>query len=1032
MRLSAVDQVRLEALGLFDAQWYQERYPDVTAGDLSPYEHFLQYGVFLGRPPGPGFEPSTYVDANEDVKFSDKPPLLHYLQQGMFEGREGVPVWVRERASDLVSSGEAGYHQNALSANSTVPASRITTADVTSGKERESNEDVPGGRQKLAFGKKVDSVDYLFGKTLSRSHAAGALLSRLKREKQNKRQSTTGTGLVHHDKKSSRKIIASVPRKWRREAKLVVKSGYFDWDWYLAEYADVAASNVNPLLHYLRHGGDEMRDPGPEFDTAHYLAQDPAIRRSALTPLVHYLRDGKHKGFTPRPMRAYVRWWETLTKSANLSFDSLAALQRIKLQPEQPTIIIPVFNAVNELRLCLESLEHATYLQCRVILIDDASSDPQVANLLDEYSERRPFECYRNSQNLGFTGTVNRGLELAGRSDVVILNSDTCVTPGWLRRLRLAAYSEPKIGTVTPLSNNAGVFSVPETGSNELPTALSLESVARSLSQSSSHSYPRVPTGNGFCLYVRRDCLDDVGVLDAVAFPRGYGEENDFCMRAGQCGWHHIIDDATYIYHVRSASFGPEKDELIEAGRRVVDSRYPEYSSQVARTFSGEPILEVRRRAGDAMRAAENHGDVKSRILYVISTRTGGTPQTNRDLMGALESEAECLVLRCNSRVVSLDLHAEGIETPLERHVLERPLEAFPHRSEEYDRVVASWLIRYDIELMHIRHIAWHGLGLVDVAKSLGLNVVLSFHDFYTVCPSVKLLDAEQRFCGGRCTSGSNECQHELWPRGSLPPLKHRAIHTWQREFGDLLEKCDAFVTTTPSARDYLCQIYPLLKQRDFRVIPHGRDFTEMQDLASPPTDGSPMRVVFPGNISLAKGGHIIQALAERAPELGVEIHLLGRVAGDVELPDWVVRHGGYQRDEFAQLIGEIRPHVGGVLSIWPETYCHTLTELWAAGVPVVGIDIGAVGDRLRSNGAGWLATSMTLEDVLHRLNSARDASEWWRAHEAVLGWQRHEGISLTTLTMSHRYRELYHELLDNRWRYPKEEVAIIQRSAVK
>lgn len=980
MRMTADDQARLEALGLFDAQWYRSRYPDVAGSALAPWEHFLNYGAVLGRAPGPGFDPGEYLEANDDVARAGHDPLLHYLRRGHDEGRHGVAPWVKARSTEKAAKKRAG----------TVDKNpRAYEAGVSEPRPCE-------------------------------PHSSERHVSRPDASRGRGPEATTAMKMA----------ASSIPSKWKKDAKVAVESGLFDWDWYLAEYADVAASGTNPLLHYLRHGGDELRNPGPSFDSGYYVAQDPEIRRSGLNPLVHYVRKGAKKGLKPRPVRQSTRWWEVLPVSEELTFDPLKALERLEGVRHVPAVIIPVYNAVNEVRACLASLEAHTHLACRIIVIDDASPDPEVARLLAAYRDRWPFECYRNPDNLGFTRTVNRGLALAGRSDVVILNSDTRVTPGWLRRLRLAAYSGPRVGTVTPLSNNAGAFSVPEAGSNEPPGDMTLESVSRSLSQSSQRHYPRVPTGNGFCLYVRRACLDDVGALDAEAFPRGYGEENDFCMRAGRRDWGHIIDDASYIYHVRSASFGDEKTTLIQAGRAVVDSRYPEYSSRVAQCFGGEALKGIRQRVGEAFHAVSEHGGVKPRVLYVIATRTGGTPQTNRDLMGALESDTECLVLRCNSRVVSLELHAEGIETSLERHVLDQPLEAFPHRGREYDRVVASWLVRYDIELMHVRHIAWHGLGLLNCAKTLGVPVVFSFHDFYTVCPTVKLLDADQRFCGGRCTPSDEECQHDLWPKGALPPLKHRAIKAWQREFGQALAECDAFVTTTPSARDYLRDIYPFLWQRDFRVIPHGRDFGDMRDLAPAPGVKESLRVVFPGNISMAKGGRLIQALAERAPEYGLEIHLLGKVAGDVTLPDWVVRHGGYQRDEFLDRIAEIRPHVGGILSIWPETYCHTLTELWAAGVPVVGVDIGAVGDRLRENGAGWLAASPVFEDVLAVLNEAREPTAWQRAHEAVLEWQRTEGVTLSTSAMSQRYRELYDALLTRRWRTPQAAGAIIQRSS--
>src|SRR3546814_10325487 len=76
---------------------------------------------------------------------------------------------------------------------------------------------------------------------------------------------------------------------------------------------------------------------------------------------------------------------------------------------------------------------------------------------------------------------------------------------------------------------------------------------------------------------------------------------------------------------------------------------------------------------------------------------------------------------------------------------------------------------------------------------------------------------------------------------------------------------------------------------------------------------------------------------------------------GDSDLKDCVVDHGAYERTQFAELAGAIKPHIAVVLSIVPETRCHTLTESWATGIPVFGIDRGAVGDRIREHGGGWL-----------------------------------------------------------------------------
>ncbi|MBF7052329.1 glycosyltransferase [Halomonas sp. KAO] len=399
------------------------------------------------------------------------------------------------------------------------------------------------------------------------------------------------------------------------------------------------------------------------------------------------------------------------------------------------------------------------------------------------------------------------------------------------------------------------------------------------------------------------------------------------------------------------------------------------------------------------------------RALYVLSVRTGGTPQTNEDLMHALQGEAECLVLRCRGPVMLLMLYCEGRYLPLTRHVLAEVPEPLPHRSAEYDRVVAVWLKHYRVSLVHIRHIAWHGLGLLEVAKRIGIPTVFSFHDYYALCPSVKLLDEQQRFCGGRCTTSAGECSQELWSADQVPPLKHRAIHEWQRVFADVLPLADALITTSLRAREIITGIYPQLDDARFRVIPHGRDFGRMHELAEPPVPEEPLRVVLPGFISLAKGGALLQGLATRARALNLELHVVGSVDRVFAMPAGVIVHGRYQRERLPELLATIRPHVGAVLSIWPETHCHTLTELWACGIPVVGIDLGAVGERLAESGAGWRVAERTLLAVCQTLEQAADPEEWHAAHAAVKRWQVGVGQQETCAWMAERYLAVYREV---------------------
>ncbi len=254
-------------------------------------------------------------------------------------------------------------------------------------------------------------------------------------------------------------------------------------------------------------------------------------------------------------------------------------------------IVVPVYDAPDDVARCLASVLRHTTGRARLIVIDDASPDPRIAPLLDRYAGLAGVEVLRNRVNRGFTATANRGIEAAGTDDVVLLNADTEVGPHWLTGLRRAIASRPDIASATAVSDNAGAFSVPELEcENALPAAWTFDQTVRGLWQHAGLAYPMLPTGNGFCLYLRRAALDAVGPLDADAFPQGYGEENDWCQRAAAAGGRHAIAGTVLVRHARSRSFGhARRIALGTAGMAVLRARWPRYEADVgASLFSYE------------------------------------------------------------------------------------------------------------------------------------------------------------------------------------------------------------------------------------------------------------------------------------------------------------------------------------------------------------------------------------------------------------------------------------------------------------
>ena len=250
-------------------------------------------------------------------------------------------------------------------------------------------------------------------------------------------------------------------------------------------------------------------------------------------------------------------------------------------------IVVPIHDAAASVKRCLDALERWTPRPVRWVLVDDGSNEPAIAPLLALHAQRSGVSVERHEHNRGYTRAVNTGIAAAGNADVVLLNSDTEVGPRWLESLRLAAYGDDTIGTVTAVSDNAGAFSVPELEQYcPTPSRWDLASAQRAVLQQAGQRFPELPTGNGFCLYIKRAVIDRIGAMDAEAFPSGYGEENDFCQRAIAAGYRNVIAGNALVRHERSASFGDaRRDALGAQGMAVLRARYPRYEEDVAATL---------------------------------------------------------------------------------------------------------------------------------------------------------------------------------------------------------------------------------------------------------------------------------------------------------------------------------------------------------------------------------------------------------------------------------------------------------------
>ena len=672
-----------------------------------------------------------------------------------------------------------------------------------------------------------------------------------------------------------------------------------------------------------------------------------------------------------------------------------------------PCIVVPVYNAPHETNRCLHSIIRETHPPYRLLVLDDASTDATVAPMLRALQHTYAvIELHRHEKNLGFAANVNYGMaETDG--DVVLLNSDTIVSSGWLDKLIASAYSRTDVATVTPVSNAAGAFSVPDNNrNNPIPDGWSINEVAAQVARAAAPNPTVAPTGNGFCLYIRRKALEQLGFFDAEAFPY-VGEENDFGQRAQLFGFVNLVDSSCYVYHVRGASFKEDKSDKLAAARALIDQRYPDYKDQVTAFLNDPDLRACRSRLRIALadplpvRPKGRH-----RILSVIHAGGGGMVHTNRDLMHGLSHTFDTYELRCDLK----EWHVVRVEN--DESVAHWQF-GTPWRSTDAPDVSRRMALRslvevLQIDLVHIRTLIGTGPEILSSLSKAGVQIVLSLHDFATVCPTIQLVDEQGVFCGGHCTPSRGDCHLSVRWFPDVRNLKHNGVYRWRERMAANLGLADAFVTTAESAKQLLVEHFPALSERRFLVIEHGRDPSPLGSAAAPPA--SPLKVVAFGALGLSKGTRLMEIMFKANARSGgpVEFHLLGGLPGHfrVDYPH-VFCHGSYERDALPFHLREIAPSYALICSVWPETYCHTLTEAWMSGIPVLASDIGVLAERVKRHGGGRLLDPQRPELWFDALQELRSPTVW-----QSLSSQARATRFPTVADMSEEYGTLYRELL--------------------
>jgi GT2 family glycosyltransferase/glycosyltransferase involved in cell wall biosynthesis len=687
-------------------------------------------------------------------------------------------------------------------------------------------------------------------------------------------------------------------------------------------------------------------------------------------------------------------------------------------------VVVPIYNAAADLVRCLESVVRETSSPFRLVLINDGSTDQEISPILDGLRCACPgLTILDRRDNRGFVRTVNQGFALSTTADVVILNSDTIVSRGWLAKMTEAARSRPDVATVTPLTNNGTLCSIPNPfEDNDIPPGYGVQSFADLVENTSLRLFPRVPTGVGFCMLVTRRALAAVGGFDAETFGIGYGEENDFCQRAIRAGLVNVIADHAFVYHKGRASFGVRSKSLLTANLDAVSRKYPGYDAEVEHLTRAHPLAAFHERIRARIARRRTAHAVRLRVLHILH-RGGGTEKHATDLASMVDPTILSYVLTSDGRNLDVDEYHAGGRLRSLRFPLPSTIGRYgPLRDAGYRDVLTTICSTLEVGLIHVHHLIYNTLDIADVAAAFGIPYVMTLHDYHTVCQMYTLLDPAGDPCGACLLNDARSVEACMNHAG------HEASYLAEYQVmmsGFLTGAAHLFVPSS-RARDIVAGRFPT-PIHDASIIEHGHrrcvkareDPAATQPVSTRDGGRSSLHVAVIGGLDVHKGSAVFRDLLKANEREDTTFHFYGTTS-DTDITQGprdrlrrlhgarFVYHGPYDSRDIVGLLIADGIDVGLQLSIWPETFSYTVSEFADAGIPVIAGALGAQGERVERHRLGWTVpdirdpheTLAILDSIaadpllLTEIRRQMNRDEALPSHEAV--WQQYVEVYMT------------------------------------
>lgn len=685
------------------------------------------------------------------------------------------------------------------------------------------------------------------------------------------------------------------------------------------------------------------------------LKHEVTIRRVALA--LKYLGRGEIR-FVLEGIRAIAKNRQERLKeepSDDIALDHALTFFRHDAEDAPPLnqevdIIICIYNGMPYLTRLFDSLLHNTDSPYRLILVDDASTDPDIQPFLQNIVQQVPNSVLIcNPENMGHVKSINKAAQHA-RNHFALLNIDIEVPKGWLQRLMRPVIENANVASATPFTNAGTVCSFPHMNVDNDPfdnlTVGEIDAFFKLVNPEAVSI--ELPSGVGFCMGMSLNVWQKIGPFNESVFGRGYGEENDWSMRARAAGYRNVMVPNLFVYHKGSAIFGQKTKERQQRQNlpKVVEL-HPSYLKKVDDFIRRDPARPIRQ----FLTLLLSTRQAPAGTTLVIDHQLGGGANTYRQelirnrlgkgeaiLLLTYDTDYRFFRMRCLYKEYNVNFKISSFSDVL------LLLKRVPCKEIFFNNLVT---FPQPLDILH---------RIYDLKKNSKVNLSIALHDYFPICPSYTLLNSS----GTYCDLPSLQICQDCLPGNAYAHGTDNDIERWRRTWGDVLEVADTVLCFSESSRRLLTRTYPL-RPEQIIVTPHQ---LSVHFNRKPKIDfNSPMNIGVFGTIGYQKGVEIVVEMArilkDRAPE--AKITVVGTL-GEASRPKNLRVTGPYRTSELPDLIEKYRINICLFPSIWPETFSYVCSELMELGMPLCCFGLGAQGERVSKYRLGYVISRISPE----------------------------------------------------------------------